>query len=109
MQTHLFCDLRQPIVVSDGLGVDSMAMLVGMRHRGIRPDAILHADVGGEKDETVAYLPIANRYLAQHDFPQITVVRYIPQDFKNWPPYYTLEENCLTNGTLPSISFGFQK
>src|SRR3546814_19366500 len=23
-----------------------------------------------------------------------------------WPPYFSLLENCLTNATLPSISFG---
>src|SRR5262245_8737979 len=30
------------------------------------------------------------------------------RDFKNWPPYHTLEENYLTNGTLPSFAFGFK-
>lgn len=35
------------------------------------------------------------------------IVRYEPKHYKNWPPYYTLEENCITNGTLPSIAFGF--
>src|SRR5690606_23360538 len=25
-----------------------------------------------------------------------------------WPPYHTLGENCLTNGTLPSLAFGFK-
>jgi hypothetical protein len=64
--------------------------------------------VGGEKDETTAYIPIINEYLWKHWRMEVVVVCYVPQDFKNWPPYYTLEENCLTNGTLPSISFNFQ-
>lgn len=99
--------MRAPLVVAYGLGVDSTAMLVGMVARNIRPDAILFADVGGEKDETYAFLPIMNEYLARNGFPLVTVVRYVPQNFKHYPPYYTLEQNCLTNGTLPSEAFGF--
>jgi hypothetical protein len=37
----------------------------------------------------------------------VTVVAYAPQNFKHFPPYSTLEQNCLTNGTLPSEAFGF--
>lgn len=95
------------LVVAYGLGVDSTAMLIGMWRRGLRPDLILFADVGGEKEETYAYLAIVNSWLRSVGFPEVTVVRYVAQNFKHWPPYATLEENCLTNGTLPSISFGF--
>jgi len=94
-------------VVAYGMGVDSTAMLIGLSVIGMRPDLILFADVGGEKDETYAYQPIMDQFLESVGFPTITVVRYVPQDFKNWPPYHTLEENCLTNGTLPSLAFGF--
>jgi hypothetical protein len=93
------------LAVAYGVGVDSTAMLVGMWKRGIRPDRILFADVGGENEATYAYLPIMAAWLESVGFPKITVVRYVPKNFKNWPPYYSLEENCLTNGTLPSISF----
>ena len=99
--------MNQPFVVAYGMGVDSTAMLIGLSGIGIRPDLILFADVGGEKDETYAYQAIMDQFLESVGFPTITVVRYVPQDFKNWPPYYTLEENCLTNGTLPSLAFGF--
>lgn len=95
-------------VVAYGMGVDSTAMLVGLRYEGRRPDAILFADTGGEKEETYAYLPTIQRWLQEVGFPPVVVVRYVVQDFKHWPPYYTLEENCLTNGTLPSVAFGFQ-
>jgi hypothetical protein len=95
-------------VVAYGMGVDSTAVLVEFARRGIRPDLILFADACGEKRETYAYQPVINEYLRLKSFPEVTVVRYVPQNFKNWPPYYTLEQNCLTNGMLPSISFGFQ-
>ena len=34
------------------------------------------------------------------------MVRYKPRNFKHYPPYRSLGENVITNGTLPSISFG---
>jgi hypothetical protein len=95
-------------VVAYGAGVDSTAMLVGLVQRGLRPAAITFADTGGEKDETYEFIPIMNAFLLRNSFPAITIVRNVVSDFKNWPPYHTLEENCLTNGTLPSVAFGFQ-
>lgn len=97
---------RDPLVVAYGLGDDSTAMLKGFADRGIRPDLISFANTGGEHTRTYQYLPVINRWLQKVGFPQVTVVTYQPKDFKNYPPYGSLEENCLTNGTLPSISFG---
>jgi hypothetical protein len=100
--------MRECLVVAYGAGVDSTAMIVGLQQRGIRPDAVLFADTGGEKQETYEFLPIMDAWLRDHRFPTITVVKNVVKDFKHWPPYQTLEENCLTNGTLPSVAFGFQ-
>jgi hypothetical protein len=112
LQTHLFKSLAeltyQPLIVAYGLGVDSTAALVEMRRRNIRPDAILFADTGSEKKETYDYLPVINSWLSSVGFPAVTIVKYQPVDFKNLPPYATLGENCLTNGTLPSLAFGFK-
>lgn len=112
LQTNLFKTIeetiRQPLIVAYGLGVDSTAVLVELYKRGIRPDAILFADTGDEKQETYDYLPVINKWLRSVGFPEVTVVRYQPLNFKNWPPYATLGENCLTNGTLPSLAFGFK-
>lgn len=105
----LFDDLYEPVIaVSYGMGWNSTAMLVGLSERGIRPTVILFADTGGEKDETYAYLPVIQGWLDSVGFPRVIVVRYVPRRFKNFPPYYTLEDNCLTNGTLPSLAFGFK-
>jgi hypothetical protein len=84
-------------------------MLMGMAERGVRPDLIQFADVGAEKPETYEYIPVLNDWLRSVDFPELTIVRYEASDFKHWPPYRTIEENNLTNGTLPSIAFGFQR
>lgn len=111
-QKSLFSDLVDlidpPLVIAYGLGVDSTAVLVGLWRRGIRPDLILFADTGNEKQETYDYLPIINRWLESVGFPAVTVVRNVVKNFKHWPPYKSLGENCLTNGTLPSLAFGFK-
>lgn len=83
-----------------------MAMLAGLAERGIRPDAILFADTASEKDETYSYLPVVQAWCDKVGFPRVQVLEYVVKDFKNWPPYNGLEENCLTNGTLPSEAFG---
>lgn len=94
-----------PLAVSLGLGVDSVAMLVGLWRRGVRPDWIGWADVGNEWPETYAYRPVLDEWLARVEFPAITDVRYVVQRPRHGP-YATLEENCLVNQTLPGISFG---
>ncbi len=103
-QLHLFAPMpaRSPLVVAYGLGVDSTAMLIGLAQRGIRPDLVLFADVGGEKPETYLYAPIIRQWLRDVDFPQFEVVRYRPQRVS----YCTLFGNCWQNETLPSLAFG---
>ena len=90
------------LAVAYGMGVDSTAFLVGFVRLGIRPDCILFADVGDEKPETYAYLPVIQQFLQQHQFPPATVVRYVPQRVS----YRSLFENCIVNKTLPSLAFG---
>lgn len=93
-----------PLIVNLGLGVDSVAMLIGLWQRGERPDLIIFADTGAEKPETYAYLAILNAWLASVGFPLVTVVR------RPVGPagYRTLEENCLRNETLPSLAFNLK-
>jgi hypothetical protein len=97
-------EVKVPLIVNYGMGVDSTAMLIGMHQRGEHPDLVIFADTGGEKPETYAYLPIMNEWLRGADFPEVTVVRYKPSRVA----YHTLEENCLINETLPSLAFGFK-
>ena len=95
-----------PLVVAYGMGVDSTAVLVQFERLGIRPDRIVFADTGSEADHTYDFHPVMNEWLRSVDFPEIEVVRYQATDFKHWPPYHSLEENCLTNSTLPSLAYG---
>jgi len=84
-----------------GLGVDSTAIIVGWVQRGIRPDFILFADVGAEKQGTYDYIPIMQEYLKQHNFPPVEIVKYQPK----FSPYDTIEGNMVMNATLPGATF----
>jgi hypothetical protein len=100
-------NVKSPLVVANGAGVDSMAMMVGFKHRSIVPDLILFANTGSEKPETYAYLPIMQEWLKAAGFPPMIVVRYQPKKTK-FGHYSSLGENCIRNGTLPSLAFGFK-
>ncbi len=102
-QLDVFDDPAEPISVAYGMGVDSTAMLVGMRKRGIRPDLILFADTGGELPETLAYGDhVLQPWLRVAGFPALVTVRYRPRHGR----YATLEENCTTLRVLPSLAYG---
>ncbi len=90
-----------PLIVSWGAGVNSTAMLLGMFHRQIRPNLILFADTGGEKPETYAYIDVMQGWLADVQFPPITVV-------KKTSMYTSLEDNCLRKEMLPSLAYGYK-
>ena len=78
--------VRECLVVAYGAGVDSTAMLVGLRQRGIRPDAVLFADTGGEKQQTYDFLPVMDGWLRDHGFPTVTVVKQRGQGLQALAP-----------------------
>lgn len=88
-------------VVSFGGGVNSTAMLIGMRERDIIPDLILFADTGCEKPETYKHLGVMRQWCIDNDFPEIVTVSYSESR------HHSLEDECLNNETLPSKAFGF--
>lgn len=91
---------NQLLVVAYGGGINSSAMLVGMRNRDIRPDLILFADTGGEKPETYESLEFMDHWAFDCFGVGITTVRASAKTDA------TLEANCLRLGTLPSIVYG---
>ena len=92
------------LVMSDGGGTNSMAMLIGLRDAGRIPDMIMFADTGGERPHTYAYMQIKREWLKRNGFPDITVVRNTNKHGKE----QTLEQDCLNRGALPSIAYGFK-
>lgn len=93
--------MKQPLIVAHGVGRDSTALIIELHKRGIRPDAILFANVGSEKRGTYEFVPIFNEWLRSVGFPTITVVRYQPVS----APYRSLEGNMILNATLPGATF----
>src|SRR5215207_4856344 len=67
---------RPFLAVCLGVGRDSVALLALLKKKGIRPDAILFADVRAEKVETYAYLSVLRAWLAEADFPPVTIIRH---------------------------------
>jgi hypothetical protein len=94
-----------PVVAACGGGVNSVALLSECIRRGERIDVALFADVGLEDDETYSYIPYLREWLGERGVPLITVRREV-SNFKDWPIYRTLEEECLMRGTLPNKAFG---
>ena len=91
-------------VVSYGGGVNSCAMLIGLKLYGERPDAITFSDTGGEKPHTYQHLVIMQKWCEEQEFPSIQVLSgSMPQQIKDG----TLENECLRLGTLPSKAYGF--
>lgn len=91
-----------PIVVSLGVGVNSVGLLGGLQERGERPDAILFADTGGEREHTYKTLEDVRQWCKVVDFPDVVTVRY------ESPRHKSLEDECHNNQTLPSIAFGYR-
>jgi hypothetical protein len=96
-----------PLVASCGLGLNSAAGLVLFSKIGVRPDAVLFADTGGEKHETYAYREALDRFLGSVGFPPVTTVKRDVDHArqKHEEKYSTLEEECLVKKSLPSIAF----
>jgi len=101
--------VRQPLMVSYGMGTDStalLALLIKMVERGnadAMPDVIHFADVRAEKDVTMAYVDKAQRYLKAAGFPAVTVVSKFGRGTSKDD---SIIENCERLKTMPSICFG---
>ena len=91
------------LVASYGGGVNSKAMLIEWRNRGMPiPRLIMFADTGGEKPATYAEVESFSAWLESVGYPPIAVVRSTGK-------HGTLEAECLTQETLPSLAFGWKK
>ncbi len=91
-----------PLLVGFGGGVNSMAVLVALRQRDIRPDLITFADTAGEKPETYAYFALVEAWLARNDFPAITIVKKASPRVGD----QSLEAESVRRETMPSRAFG---
>ncbi|MDE0915774.1 MAG: hypothetical protein OSB57_11435 [Planctomycetota bacterium] len=99
--------MTSPLVLSYGGGVNSTALLVGMRERGIRPDLILFSDTGGEHSRTYETIRSMSIWCERElGLPITTISNAIRPADQDPAPHASLEEECHTNVTLPSLAFG---
>jgi hypothetical protein len=87
------------IIVSYGGGTNSVAMLIGLKNRGLTPNLILFSDTGGEKPHTYEHINIMQKWCKDNNFPEITILKATGK---------TLEQDCLDRKALPSIAYGFK-
>lgn len=91
-------------IVSFGGGTNSTAMLIGMYEKKIPVDLILFADTGAEQPHTYQHIETINKWLAEHNIPQITIVEYVDCNGER----LTLEQECLNRKNLPPIAYGWK-
>ena len=88
------------VVASYGGGTNSTAMIIEWVSRGLRLDAVVFADTEAEKPWTYELIRIFSRWLVAHGYPPVVIVH-------NDGMHGSLERECLTNGCLPSVAFGY--
>lgn len=100
--THTHIEVKHPLTVAYGGGLNSVALMLEWRRRKMpKPDLILFADTGGEKPETYAYNRFFSEQLKSMDYPELITVA-------NDGMYKTLENNALLTKTLPSLAYGWK-
>lgn len=89
------------LVVSFGGGVNSGAMLIGLRDKGLVPDAIFFADTASELPKTYDFVHRFSEHIQTWGFPPIERV------FKTFKGEFEgLEKASLRLKTLPGLAFG---
>lgn len=96
--------LNRPLMVSIGMGVDAIAATIALVRLGAKIDLAIFSDTGGERPETYAYIEVFDAWLRENAGIPLTVMKLVPPN----APYRTLEEECLTNGVLPSAALGMK-
>lgn len=89
-----------PWGINFGGGLNSTAVIIECRNRGVRPDWILFADTGSEMPGTLEHVERMRVWC--EDWQQVTTVRWIRKEGHHEP----LHENCLRTGYLPSKAYG---
>jgi hypothetical protein len=92
------------IIVANGGGTNTTALLIEMCKRGIIPDLNLFADTGAERPETYWYIIMLSLWLVAHGMPPTTTVKKVDLHGE----VMTLERNCLEKKMLPSLAYGFK-
>lgn len=89
-----------PWGINFGGGLNSTAVIIECRTRGMRPDWILFADTGSEMPGTLEHVERMRKWC--EGWQDVTTVRWIRKEGHHEP----LHENCIRSGYLPSKAYG---
>lgn len=89
-----------PWGINFGGGLNSTAVIVECRSRGLKPDWILFANTGSERPETIAHLTVMRQWCA--DWVPLTVVEWV----RKTGVMEALHDNCLRTESFPSKAYG---
>lgn len=87
-----------------GMGINTIAYIIKCTEQGIIFDVIYFADPGKENPKTYAYIPILNKWLVEHEQPEVTIV----YNLNKHGQFIGLYQDCINNKMLPSIAYGFK-
>lgn len=91
----------QVTVAAWGGGTNSTALLIRWLHERRRLDLVMFADTGGELPETYAFRDTFFDWVKKSGVVCVTV----QGSYK----YDTLEQECLSSKTLPSLAYGYKR
>lgn len=89
-----------PWGINFGGGLNSTALIVECRRRGLRPDWILFADTGSEIPGTLEHVERMRKWC--EGWAEITIVRWI----RKTDVFEPVHENCLRTKYMPSKAYG---
>jgi hypothetical protein len=94
--------------INFGGGTNSTALVLECYRRELRPDYIVFADTGSERDETYASIERLQAWLKARDFTPLSITRWVRQKpLEDGRHFESLEEHCLRTSYLPSAAYGY--
>ena len=96
---------KKPWGINFGGGLNSTAVIVECKNRGLRPDWILFADTGSEVPGTLEHVARMREWCKANSYTDITIVRWIRQ--KDPVGFEPLHKNCERTHHLPSKAYGY--
>jgi len=90
-----------PWGINFGGGLNSTALIVEARNRGLKPDWILFADTGSEIPGTLEHVLFMSEWCK--GWAELQIVRWI----RKTGVFEPLHENCLRTEWMPSKAYGY--
>lgn len=94
-----------PWGINFGGGLNSTALIIEARNRGLKPDWILFADTGSEIPGTLEHVELMREWCK--GWAELTIVRWIRVNGEMAGKFEPIHENCLRTNWMPSKAYGY--